>query len=105
MKPRFAKDCQSKSRLHRLCFFSIEAESKQLKNRTPMKILGSHWPCQLTIVVLSGFAVRFNPFQVPTAAVDRLKGEDLLVARTDRCDHFDKEVMRSEKMSPWLAYG
>lgn len=32
---------------------------------------------------------------VLTSAVERLKGGDLVVARTDRCDHFDKEVMRT----------
>lgn len=33
-----------------------------------------------------------------TSFVERLKGAEMVVARTDRCDHFDKDVMRSASM-------
>ncbi len=36
--------------------------------------------------------------QVLTSFVERLKGAEMVVARTDRCDHFDKDVMRSASM-------
>jgi len=32
---------------------------------------------------------------VLTSSVERLKGAEMVVARTDRCDHFDKDVMRT----------